>query len=159
MDIGWTDVSSADTYFSTKRLDSSAWDALAGVTESGVKDKKTAVLNMAYDRLRFCKDFGLIPAIPTAAQLEKLALAQHETAYYLALHLADEDRRKGIQAQGVVQAGVVKEGYAEAKLEELPLPAIVRQIMAEFETEDNAFFAADVGRDEEKGVNEDVTEF
>jgi hypothetical protein len=160
MTIGWTDVTAADTYFSTKRLASTAWDALAVVVGSGGKDKKTAVLNMAYDRLRFHKDFD-IPATPTASELEWLALAQHETAYYLALHLADEDLRKGIQAQGVNQAGVVKEVYADAYLSTIPLPPIIYQIMSEFSIADNAapIYAVDIDRDEDKGVNEDVTDF
>ena len=154
MAIGWTDLTAANTYFATKRLDSSAWDAL---TLTSPKDERTAVLNMAYDRLRFCKDFN-IPSSPTVAQLERLEAAQLETAYYLALHLSGEDRRKGIQAQGVTGAGVVKENYAEAYLSKLPLPAIVYDLLGEF-MNTKPFYITDIDRDEDKGANEDVTDF
>ena len=159
MAIGWvTDVATADLFFLTKRLETTAWDAL---TVTSAKDMKTAVLNMAYDRLRFCQDFDLIPPAPTAAQLEKLQLAQYETAYYLAMHLKDEDRRKGIQAQGVQEAGIVKEVYAEGFLSKLPLPQIVNELMAEFSSSGSAapFYVTDIDRDEDKGANEDVTDF
>jgi hypothetical protein len=162
-EIGWTDLAAANAYFTAERLDSSAWDVLA--TLPGGKDGKTAVLNMAYNRLRFCQDFG-IPTSPTAAQLERLKYAQLELAYYLAMHLSDEDRRKGLQAQGVTAAGVVKENYAggvanrtasEEILDKLPLPPIVRELMGEFCSTDNVY-VRDIARDENYRVNEDVTE-
>lgn len=157
MTIGWltNGVTDADTFFLTKRLKSTAWDAL---TVTSLKDEKTAVLNMAYDRLRFCKDFE-IPAIPTAVQLERLALAQLETSYYLAGHLADEDRRKGLQAQGVDIAGIVKEQYADAYLSKLPLPAIVYDLLEDILSVEVPFYISDIDRDEEKGANEKVTDF
>lgn len=157
--IGWTDLTAANTYFSTKRLETTAWDALA-TTVSGAKDLKTAVLNMAYDRLRFCKDFT-IPAAPTVAQLDGLAFAQHETAYYLAMHLKDEDRRKGIQVQGTVEAGVVKESYAEADLRKVPLPPIVYETMESLEfikPAEAGFYAVEIGRDENEDIDTDVTD-
>lgn len=156
MAIGWTDLAAANTFFSTKRLESTAWDALTAV--SGGKDEKTAVLYMAYDRLRFCKDFS-IPASPTSAQLERLQLAQLETAYYLAMHSADEDRRKGLQAQGVNAAGIVKEGYADAYLSKLPLPPIAYDLLEEFLSAEVPFYITDIDRDEDKGANENVTDF
>ncbi len=163
MAIGWlSDVAQASTYFSTMRLDSSAWDALAAPV--GGKNEKSAVLYMAYDRLRFHQDFE-IPTTPSAAQLEKLQRAQLETAYYLALHLSDEDRRKGLHAQGVVGANIMGETYVRfatdtMKLTDVPLPPIVLQLMAEFSIEENAkpLYARDIGRDENQTVNADVDE-
>lgn len=156
MAIGWvSDIAAANTFFLTKRLESAAWDALETVPAGG-KDKKSAVLYMAYDRLRFFKDFDLIPTSPTAAQLEKLQLAQYETAYYLALHLADEDRRKGLHAQGVVGANIVGETYVRLAsdtmdLKDVPLPPIVFDIMSEFSSSASAapFYVASVDRDED----------
>jgi hypothetical protein len=154
MTIGWTDLTAANIFFSIKRLESTAWDALM-VTSA--KDEKSAVLRMAYDRLRFCRDFS-IPATPTADQTERLQTAQCETAYYLAQHLASEDRRKGIQAQGVVGAGVVKETYAESNLSTIPLPPIVYEIMKEF-NDALPFYVREVARDENEAVDKDVSEF
>jgi hypothetical protein len=157
--IGWvTDLAAANAYFTAERLDSQAWDALAILP--GSKDGKIAVLNMAYNRLRFCQDYE-IPASPTAAQLERLKYAQLELAYYLAMHLSDEDRRKGLQAQGVTVAGQIKETYGTTSditsLDKLPLPPAVRDIMQDFYFAQGAY-ARDIARDESKGVNEPVTD-
>lgn len=156
MSIGWlADLAEANTYFSTERLETAFWDALT--TISGGKDEKTAVLKMAYNRLRHCRDFT-IPATPTAAQLEKLKAAQLETAYYLAQHSKSEDARKGLEAQGTLQAGVVKEVYAESMLKTLALPAIVYELMDEFAAYSTPFYAVDIDRDEDYPVDEDVTD-
>jgi len=152
MAIGWlANLAAAESYFSNHRLETTAWDAMT-VTSS--KNKKTAVLMMAYDRLRFCRDFT-IPAAPTATQSEKLQMAQCETAYYLALHLADEDVRKGLHAQGVIVANVIKEMSSGEQLRKLPLPPIVYELMDEFLTEETHFYALPLGRDENKGLTED----
>lgn len=152
-EIGWISVTDANGYF-LKRLESTSWDAL---TTTSAKNEKEAVLYMAYDRLRFCREFS-VPASPTADQTERLKLAQCETAYYLAMHLLSEDRRKGVQAQGVVGAGVVKETYSEAYLSKIPLPPIVYEMMEEF-SDALPFYVREVARDEEEAVGEDVSEF
>jgi hypothetical protein len=117
---------------------------------------------MAYNRIRLCSDFD-IPATPTAAQLAKLVIAQCEMAYYLAQHLADEDRRKGLQAQGVTAAGIVKEAYGDSAGKAvdptaLPIPAIVYQALSEFEYIEPGFYAVDIDRREDKGVGENVVD-
>jgi len=148
-DIGWTTLGAANAYFGAERLDSTAWMELTDA-------KRSAALSMAYNRLRFCQDFS-IPASPSAAELEKLKYGQFEMAYYLALHQADEDRRKGLQAQGVTNAGLVKEGYAESGLDKLPIPPIVRDLLADFSSATNAY-VRDIARDENYHVSDDVTE-
>ena len=130
--IGWVaDLASANAYFLGERLESPYWDALISTT--GGRDEKTAVLNMAYNRLRFCREFS-IPTTPTADQGERLKIAQLETAYYLAQHLADEDTRKGLHAQGVVGAGIVQETYVRfnadtVHLLDVHIPPIVYQLL------------------------------
>lgn len=156
MTIGWLDnIAEANSYFVGERLETVAWDAL--VSESGGKDEKVAVLKMAYNRIRHCKAFG-IPASPTAEQLEKLKTAQLEAAYYLAMHLSSEDRRKGLMAQGVAAAGVVKESYSEKFMDKLALPAIVYELLDSMRTDQTPFFAADIDRDEDYPSDEDVTD-
>ncbi len=152
--IGWvTDLAASEAYFKDERLDSTFWDSLTAT--SGGRDEKTAVLKQAYNRIRMSRDFD-IPINPTAAQLEKLTLAQCEMAYYLAQHLADEDRRKGLQAQGVADAGIVKERYQGEGLDQLPIPAVVRDILNEFEYVEQPFHAADLDRGEDEPVGENV---
>lgn len=154
--IGWlaTGLVEAEAYFLNERLDSTYWDAL---TVTSAKDEKTAVLKMAYNRIRFHSGFS-IPATPTAAQTAKLVMAQLETAYYMAQHLTDEDKRKGLQAQGVIEAGIVKEKYSEAALFSIPLPYDVAHLLDEFEVVDPPFYAVDIDRDEDQGVNNDVVD-
>ena len=163
MAIGWfLATEQADNYFADERLETSAWDALATILGSGQKDKKMAVLNMAYNRLYSCGLFELPTyAEASAAQLVILQKAQAEMAYYLAAHLSDEDRRTGLQAQGVVQAGIVKETYQDTGFAQLPIPPIVYGLLTSFVigADDKPFYAADIDRDEDKGVNEDVTDF
>jgi hypothetical protein len=150
MALGWiVNVAAANTYFSTERLETSAWDAL---TEVSANLQRTKVLMMAYNRLYYCGLFEL----PTydeasAAQLVILCKAQAETAYYLAQHLADEDRRTGLQAQGVETAGIVKETYQSSGFAQLPIPPIVYGLLAEFIVDADAspFYATSVDRDED----------
>jgi hypothetical protein len=155
-EIGYLTLTQADTYFAT-RLSSESW---TGITVTSGRSKETAALTTAYDRLFYSGLFDLPPfASATAAELVILQKAQCEMALYMLIHLADEDRRKGLQAQGVTVAGVVKEQYAEADLMKLPIPAFVAAILEDFSTAGEPFYASDIGRDEDKGVNEDVTDF
>lgn len=70
-------------------------------------------------------------------------------ALYMLQHLADEDRRKGLQAQGVAQAGIVKETYKDTDLNYLPIPPFVIGLLAEFAVEDSPFYISSIDRDED----------
>ena len=157
MAVGWfLTIAEAETYFSTERLETSIWDDLA--TDA----KKTAALTMSYNRLYYCGLFELPTyAEASAAELIVLQKAQAEMAYYLAEHLADEDRRTGLQAQGVETAGIVKEDYQKSGFAQLPIPPIVYGLLAAFvvDADAKAFYVADVDRDEEEAADEDVTDF
>ena len=149
-ELGWSTLAEAKSYFTNQRISTTAWDVLAA------DDDKNKVLNNAYNRLYHNPDY-FIPAVPTAAQLVKLKLAQQEFAYYLAQHLADEDRRKGIQAQGVERAGIVEEVYEKDMLSELPIPPFVDALMEDFKTA-IGFGMVDIDRDEEESVDTDATD-
>lgn len=149
--IGWmTDTAEANTYFIEKRLEVAAWDAMVTAT-------KTKALWNGYNRICRCSDFS-IPATPSAAELLKLKDAQCEMAYYLAIHLADEDRRKGLTAQGVVGAGIVKETYDKDSLDKLPIPPIVLEILMDFYKYGEAMAMIPIDRDEDKDMATDVVE-
>ena len=150
-EIGWSTLIEAEAYFANDRLETSEWDVLA------TDDKKNKCLNTSYNRIIHAKQWG-IPASPTAAQLIKLKLAQQEMGYYIALHLSDEDRRKGLQAQGVIKAGIIKEDYYAEWLDKLPFPPIVINILEDFLIELDAFLM-EIDRDEDKAVDENVTNF
>lgn len=150
-EIGWSTLVEAEAYFANSRLETSEWDLL------GTDDKKNKSLNTSYNRIIYAKQFS-IPAAPTAAQLVILKIAQQEMGYYIALHLADEDRRKGLQAQGVIKAGIIKEEYFTEWLDKLPFPPIVIAILDPF-LDEKEFYAMEIDRDETKAVGENVTDF
>ena len=150
-EIGWSTLAEAESYFANSRLETGEWDLLA------TDDKKNKCLNTSYNRIIYATQWS-IPSSPTAAQLIKLKIAQQEMGYYIALHLSDEDRRKGLQAQGVIKAGIIKEDYYAEWLDKLPFPPIVINILEEF-LADLEFFISEIDRDEDRGVDENVTDF
>ena len=149
MSIGYfDDIIDADAYFEEERLETEAWDDLEEL--SGYKAK---VLIQAYNRIYYDPRWSLPTyAKASAAALIELSKANAEMAYYLAVHLADEDRRKGIQAQGVVTAGVVKEQYAEKHLMDLPVPPFVIAILKPWSTERFAG-VLEVARDDDEDIS------
>jgi len=144
---GWCTLAEAVAYFANERYVTTHWDDIA------TDDLKNKILNMAYNRVYYHPGVS-VPAAgsETAAQLVKLIVIQSELAYYFALHLADEDRRKGIQAQGVVEAGIVKEKYDKDMLDKLPFPPIVEDLLVEFAT--GGFYAVGIERDEDDDIDE-----
>ncbi|HJX73819.1 MAG TPA: hypothetical protein VJ307_06645 [Candidatus Deferrimicrobiaceae bacterium] len=160
MAIGWVfDLADAEGYFEDERLETSAWDALFALDSTGTYAEK-ALLN-AFNRLYYDPHYGLLPATyaaASAAQRIVLRKAQCEMAYYLAQHLADEDRRKGIQAQGVVKSGVVGEDYDPGWLDRIPVPPFVDTLLAQFKT-GGPLHVANVERDEEEDADEKVHDF
>jgi hypothetical protein len=150
---GWSTSVQADSYFSDERHVTTLWDALAD------NDAKNKVLNMAYNRIYYSNEFS-VPAKgdETTAQLVALIKAQSEMSYYLLMHLADEDRRKGLQAQSVKHAGIVKEIYDEDSLNKLPIPPIVRRLLAGYYKFATPFYSVDIDRDEDEAVSEDVVD-
>lgn len=154
MSIGYfADLSDAEDYFADERLETDAWDEL----ESG--DKPKAVV-MSYNRLYYDPRWVLPTyAEASADDLVILRKANGEMAYYLAQHLMGEDHRKAIQAQGVIEAGVVKEKYSEKMLNDLPVPPFVIALLEPW-ADDGAYIgAANLARDEEESVNTKVHEY
>ncbi len=150
---GWASSVEADTYFSDERPVTALWDALADATA------KNKVLNSAYNRLYYHPDYALPEAgSETAAQLVILIKAQSEMSYYILMHLEDEDRRKGIQVQAVIEAGIVKEEYDPARASEIPIPPVVAALLDGFSSLES-FGQIDIDRDEDESVNTKVDEF
>ena len=152
-ELGWASLAEAELYFANERLKTTHWDDLAN------NDEKNKTLNMAYNRIYYCPDYAVpVAGAETAAQLVILIKVQSEMAYYMALHLADEDRRMGLEAQHVTHAGIVKEIYDKDKLGEIPIPPIVDALLEDFKTE-LAMSMVDLDRDEEESVDTEVDEF
>jgi len=157
MSIGWfATLVEAKAYFTGERLVTTAWDVVVAL---GDPTATKAVIN-AYNRIFYDPRYDVPTyALATAAQLVILKKVNGEMAYYLAQHLEDEDRRMGLRAQGVIEAGIVKEVYKE-DLAELPVPPFIDAILEDegFVTE-KAFGMADVDRDEDESVDTEVDDF
>jgi len=152
-ELGWASLVEAESYFANERLKKEHWTALAD------NDTKNMALNMAYNRIHYCSDYSTPAAgAETAAQLIILIKAQSEMAYYIALHLEDEDRRKGLQAQAVIAAGIVKETYDKDKLSDIPIPPVIDALLEDFSAK-KAMAIIDIDRDEDESVDTKVDEF
>lgn len=146
-------LADAEAYFTDERLETEEWDALSATA-------KPKVVVQAYNRIYYDIRWTLPTSLEaTADELVILRKVNGEMAYYLALHLADEDRRKGIQAQATIEAGVVKEKYDVGRLDEAPVPAVVIAMLAPWLTLLAEFGAVDLCRDEEESVNTKVCDF
>lgn len=134
----WQNIAGANTYFET-RAGATAW---AGYTDA----VKQSDLTTAFNRLNDHEDYDL-PSAPTGSALEKIQRAQCEMAWYIHKHIEDEDERKGLQAQGVIKAGIVKEEYNITDLHTLPLPPVVVNLLKDY-CNVEAVYQIDIGRDE-----------
>jgi len=156
MSLGWfNDLADANLYFTNERLETESWDDLTPAATL----KPKVVLN-AYNRLYYDPRWILPTYVEaTADELVILKKINGEMAYYIALHLADEDRRKGIQAQATIEAGVVKEKYDKDKLGDAPVPAVVIAMLDPWLVPLTMFGAFDLVRNEEESVNTKVHNF
>jgi len=158
MSVGWfDDLDDAKAYFTTERLVTTSWDIVVAL---GDPTATKAVIN-AYNRIFYDPRYDApVYADATADQLVVLKKVNGEMAYYLAQHLEDEDRRKGLQAQAVIGAGIVKETYDKDMLDELPVPPFVDALLAaEGFVTGKAFGMINVDRDEDESVNTKVDDF
>lgn len=133
----WLTVAEAEPYFSTRIGSSEYWCSGA--------DKEAALIT-AYNQLNGC---GLFNFPTEVAQAMKDA--QCEQALFLLIHIEDIDRRKGLQAQGVTAAGIVKESYGDG-LDEIPICANAKNFLKEYSIEGQDIYAVDLERDEEEEV-------
>jgi hypothetical protein len=155
--IGYfTDVAEAETYFEEERIDSAAFDDLPEDSTDGFK--KTAALTQAFNRIFYSSEFDVPePADADSDELPKLQKAQAEFALYLAIHLRDEDVRKGLQAQGVVEAGVVKEKYRESWMAKTPIPPFVYDLLKDFLVEYPPAAVVNIKRDQNRDAKDKIS--
>ena len=160
MAIGYfSDVTEADSYFADERLETLAWDNLISSSALPLKSK---CLFHAFNRIFYSQNWTLpTPALATAAELIILKKAQAEMAYYIALHVygEDEDRRKGLQAQAVTDAGIIEEKYDKDRVDTTPIPAPVIDLLEPWSADAHRLFFANVERDEDESVLTKVHEF
>lgn len=95
------DTAEADTYFTTRLGSSAYWT-------SGTE--KTAALTTAYNQLLAATQWTL-PLPGTSGVADRHKIAQMEQALFLLQMQAGGEMRLILQAQGVIEAGIVKEKY------------------------------------------------
>lgn len=136
----WVTEAEANTYFEARVKGSDYWTA-------GASDNKPALVT-AYNWLNAAYD---LPVVGTTT----IKNAQCEMALFLLQHQPDLDLRMGLQVQGVIAAGVVKERYKFDNSVELPVPPIVQQLLQSYAT-DKPVFTVNLERNEEEGVSYDA---
>ncbi len=137
----WVTEATANAFFNSRIYASDYW-------VNGNANNEPALIT-AYNWLNAGNyDF---PAVATQAMKN----AQMEYALFLLQHQPDLDLRMGLQAQGVVAAGVVKEKYKDDNYVELPIPPIVQKLIEDYET-DRPVYLVNLERNEEEGVDYDA---
>lgn len=81
--------------------------------------------------------------------------AQCEMAFFLLQHQPELDLRMGLQSQGVIGAGVIKEKYKDDNYVELPIPPLVKKLLEAYST-DRAAYIIDIARNENESVDYDA---
>lgn len=137
----WLTEAAANTYFTDRLKGGDYW------TDSA-SDNSPALIT-AYKWL----NSGRYAFPDTATQ--DMKDAQCEMAFFLLQHQPDLDLRMGLQAQGVVAAGVVKEKYKDDNYVEIPIPPVVQKLLESYET-DRPVFLVNLERNENEGVSYDA---
>ena len=152
MAIGWfLNLAAADTYMTTEQ-----YDYLTFWFPRTDPEKTLAILH-SYNRIFYNPDYN-VPTYTAAsvAQLDILSKANGIFAKYIIIHIQDEDRRHGIIDQGVTIADIVEEEYSEAAMGEVPIPAVVKNMLKVFNNK-LYFGKTDIDRDEDESVDTNVT--
>ena len=137
----WLTEAQANTYFDDRLRASDYWT-------DGADDNSPALITV----FKWLNAGGY--SFPATA-VQSMKDAQCEMAFFLLQHQPDLDLRMGLQAQGVIAAGVVKERYKDDNFVELPVPPLVKELLEAYET-DRPIFMVNLERNEEEGVDYDA---
>jgi hypothetical protein len=136
----WISQTDADTYMA-ERIGAATYWVSAG---------KESALITAYRQLSMNPSYSFPTA--TTSITTAMKYAQCEQALFL-IQFSDEIlHRKGLQAQGVVSAGIVKEQYDQNKIDELPICQMAKNMLKSFEV-DTGLAISDLERDETLDVD------
>jgi len=136
----WVTVAEANTYLKDRVGVKNYWSATA---------EKSEALVTAWRWLTGAGDY----TFPTTAT-QPMKDAQVEYALFMLQHQPDIDLRMGLQAQGVTDAGIVKEKYGGMSTA-VPYPPIVSTMLRSFLTYSNIKLIA-LARDENESISYDA---
>lgn len=135
----WVTVAQADDYMDSRYGSWEFWDD---------STNKEAALITAYKAI---VESGFFNNLPTIAN-QTVKDAQCELALFLVAEGGDILRRKGLQAQGVVGAGVAKETYDPNARGNLSFPPEVLVLLKDYTTSMDNAYAIDLTRDDAEDV-------
>lgn len=135
---GWATLDEAEAYFALRLGASDHWNS---------NTNKPAALTTAYNMLRDSGNFSF-PASEeaTEAQLETMKRMQFEQALFIASDIDGIMSRMNLQAQGVIEAGIVSEKYNSGVL--IPIAGTALALGKELLAAKRAFGAVKISRDE-----------
>jgi hypothetical protein len=139
----WVTEAEANAYFEARVKAGEYW-------VNNAADNKPALVT-AYKWLMSGK-YSLAASISAEQPIKD---AQCEMALFLLQHQPDLDLRMGLQAQGVIAAGVVKERYKDDNTVEMPIPPVLQQLLQGYDT-DRAVYLVNLERNEAEGVAYDT---
>src|SRR6185503_7566388 len=138
----WVTVAEADAYMSLRVGAKAHWTD---------EVNKAACLVTGYKQIKRNPRFSL----PDPAD-DNVKDAQMEQALFLAVHAADIISRKGLQAQGVNAAGIVKATYDMAFAKEMPFAPEVLTLLEDYARAGDGIYIASLERDEEEDAGETI---
>ena len=137
----WVSEDAADDYMDSRFGSVDFWDD---------DTQKTAALITAYKRI---VDSGRFADLPTTV-VQGMKDAQCEMALFLVAEGGDILRRKGLQAQGVVSAGIVQEVYDKNARSVSPFPPEVLDLLQDYVgSAGSGTYFDDLVRDDTEDVN------
>jgi len=131
----WVTMDEADTYFSERIGASNYWTSGA--------DKEQALIT-AYRQIKNAYNLS------AETTDNNIKYAQCEQALFLIAFSDEIFRRASLQAQGVVKAGIVKEDYLKEYMGEVPICAMARNFLKDYDTTGAKVRFVDLTRDEEE---------
>ena len=137
----WLTEAAANTYFESRIHGDDYWT-------NGESDNIPSLIT-AYNWLN--AGSYSFPTTP----IQTMKDAQCEMALFLLQHQPDLDLRMGLQAQGVIAAGVVKERYKNDNYVEMPIPPIVKKLLEGYSTE-RPVYLVNLARNENESVSYDA---
>lgn len=137
----WISLADAEIYMASRY----------GADEFWTEDtNKVAALVTAYKKI---VDSGVFSDLPDTAN-SNMKDAQCEMALFIVCEGADLLRRQGLQAQGVVGAGIVKETYDPKMRGQIAFPPEVLKLLEAYAGDYGTnFFCDDLTRDDVEDVN------
>ena len=138
----WVTIEEANDYFESRFGAQESWMDLNDL-------QKTAALITAYKQIA---QSGLFSVEASVSATDNEKDAQCEQAIFIVQHQEDADARLGLQAQGVTEAGIVKEKYDTSKTNGIVISPIVETILDDLKTKNSNLYVGALEVDETEDV-------